>query len=135
MMRQQFDRDIRSLDAVFSFLRRFADEERLDARTSYVLDLAVEEFFTNIVKYGRGSGNDVLLEAVRGGRTVTVRLEEQTPVPFDVTRETQTQFDIPFAERKPGGLGIHIAREMLDGLTYDYVDGTSRITLTKHLET
>ena len=135
MMRQQFDKDIRSLDAVFSFLRRFADAERLDQRASYVLDLAVEEFFTNIVKYGRGTGNDVHLEAVRSGRTVTVRLEEQTPVPFDVTRPTQTQFDTPFAERKPGGLGIHIAREMLDGLTYDYVDGTSRITLTKHLET
>jgi anti-sigma regulatory factor (Ser/Thr protein kinase) len=134
-MRQQFDKDIRSLDAVFSFLRRFADEERLDARASYVLDLAVEEFFTNIVKYGRGTGNDVLLEAVRSGGTATVRLEEQTPVPFDVTRPTQTQFDLPFGERKPGGLGIHIAREMLDGLTYDYVDGTSRITLTKHLET
>jgi len=66
---------------------------------------------------------------------VTVRLEEQTSEPFDVTRPTQTQFDVPFADRKPGGLGIHIAREMLDGLTYDYVDGTSRITLTKHLET
>ena len=95
----------------------------------------MEEFFTNIVKYGRGTGNDVHLEAIRSGRTVTVRLEEQTPVPFDVTRPTQTQFDTPFAERKPGVLGIHIAREMLDGLTYDYVDGTSRITLTKHLET
>ena len=79
MMRQRFDRDIRSLDAVFSFLRRFADEERLDARASYVLDLAVEEFFTNIVKYGRGTSNDVFLEAVRSGGTVTVRLEEQTP--------------------------------------------------------
>ena len=134
-MREHFDRDIQSLDAIFSFLRRFADEERLDARASYVLDLAVEEFFTNIVKYGRGTGNDVFLEAVRSGKTVTVKLEEQTPVPFDVTRATQTQFDVPFAERKPGGLGIHIAREMLDGLTYDYVDGTSRITLTKHLET
>jgi anti-sigma regulatory factor (Ser/Thr protein kinase) len=135
MMRQQFDKDIQSLDAVFTFLRRFAEEERLDARASYVLDLAVEEFFTNIVKYGRGPAGDVLLEAVRNGQTVTVRLEEQTPVPFDVTRPTQTQFDTPFADRKPGGLGIHIAREMLDGLTYDYVDGTSRITLTKHLET
>ncbi len=134
-MRQQFDRDIGSLDAVFGFLRRFASEEGLDARVSYVLDLAVEEFFTNIVKYGRGTSSGVSLEAVRADRTVTVRLEEQTPVAFDVTRATQTQFDVPFAERKPGGLGIHIAKEMLDGLSYDYVDGTSRITLTKHLET
>jgi anti-sigma regulatory factor (Ser/Thr protein kinase) len=134
-MRQHFDRDIGSLDAVFVFLRRFASEEGLDARISYVLDLAVEEFFTNIIKYGRGKGSGVSLEAVRTDRTVTVRLEEQTEVPFDVTRATQTQFDVPFAERKPGGLGIHIAKEMLDGLSYEYVDGTSRITLTKHLET
>lgn len=133
-MRQQFDKDIGSLDAVFRFLHAFAEEEGLDARASYVLDLAVEEFFTNIVKYGRGTGSDVLLEAVRDGRTVTVRLEERTPVPFDVTRPTETQFNVPFDEKKPGGLGIHIAKEMLDGLAYDYVDGTSRITLTKHLE-
>lgn len=134
-MRQLFDRDIGSLDAIFGFLRRFQSEEGLDAQVSYVLDLAVEEFFTNIVKYGRGTSSGVSLEAVRTERTVTVRLEEQTPVAFDVTRATQTQFDVPFAERKPGGLGIHIAKEMLDGLSYDYVDGTSRITLTKHLET
>jgi serine/threonine-protein kinase RsbW len=135
MMRQHFEKDIRSLDAVFGFLRTFAEKEGLDGRASYVLDLAVEEFFTNIVKYGSGTGNDVLLEAERSSGTVTIRLEEQTPVPFDVTRPTETQFDIPFAERRPGGLGIHIARKMLDGLTYEYVDGTSRITLTKHLET
>lgn len=134
MMRQEFARDMTSLDAVFGFLRRFAVEERLGPEASYALDLAVEEFFTNIVKYGRGGTGGVMLEAVRSGGTVTVRLEEATPVPFDVTRQTATQFDTPFAERKPGGLGIHIAREMLDGLAYDYVDGTSRITLTKHLE-
>jgi len=134
MMRREFAREMASLEAVFDFLHRFAAEERLDAQAAYALDLAVEEFFTNIVKYGRGGAGGVQLEAVRAGATVTVRLEEETPVPFDVTRQTATQFDTPFAERRPGGLGIHIARELLDGLAYDYVDGTSRITLTKHLE-
>jgi len=133
-MRRAFAREMASLDAVFDFLHRFAGEERLDPQASYALDLAVEEFFTNIVKYGKGNGGSIVVEAVRSGGTVTVRLEEETPVPFDVTRQTATQFDTPFAERRPGGLGIHIAREMLDGLAYDYVDGTSRITLTKHLE-
>ena len=133
-MRQQFEKDIRSLEAVFGFLRKFAGDEGIDGQSSYVLDLAVEEFFTNIVKYGRGTGSGILLDAVRSGNTVTIRLEEETSVPFDVTRPTKTQFDVPFEDRKPGGLGIHIAREMLDGLSYEHVDGTSRITLIKHLE-
>ncbi len=133
-MRKQFKKDIRSLEAVFGFLREFADDEGIDGQSSYILDLAVEEFFTNIVKYGRGTGNEILLDAVRNGNILTIRLEEETSVPFDVTRPTETQFDIPFEDRKPGGLGIHIAREMLDGLSYDFVDGTSRITLTKILE-
>ena len=88
-MRQQFEKDIRSLDAVFGFLRKFADNEGIDGQSSYVLDLAVEEFFTNIVKYGRGTGREILLDAVRSGKTVTVRLEEETSVPFDVTRPTK----------------------------------------------
>jgi anti-sigma regulatory factor (Ser/Thr protein kinase) len=124
-----------SLDEVFAFLGQFSNDEKLDAPASYVLSLAVEEFFTNIVKYGRGSDDTVDIDLSRSGKTVTVCLEERTPVPFDVTRPTDTQFGVPFEDRKPGGLGIHIAKEMLDGVSYDYRQGTSRITLVKHLET
>ncbi|HUI65675.1 MAG TPA: ATP-binding protein [Bacteroidota bacterium] len=133
-MRQRFLRSMESLEAIFSFLERFSDAEKLDPASAYALTLAVEEFFTNIIKYGRGTEGAVVIEANRHGGTVTVRLEERTPEPFDVTRPTQTQFDVPSADRRPGGLGIHIAKEMLDGLSYDYSDGTSRITLTKLLE-
>jgi serine/threonine-protein kinase RsbW len=133
-MRQRFTRDMESLEAVFTFLNAFSEAEHLDPISAYALTLAVEEFFTNIVKYGRGTEGAVLIEADRRERTVTVRLEERTPEPFDVTRPTQTQFDVPSGDRRPGGLGIHIAKEMLDGLSYDYTDGTSRITLTKLLE-
>jgi anti-sigma regulatory factor (Ser/Thr protein kinase) len=133
-MRQQFTKDMQSLDDVFGFLTRFTAAESVDLRAAYAITLAVEEFFTNMVKYSRGSNGGVLIEATREGDRVTVRLEEQTPAPFDVTRPTATQFDIPVPDRRPGGLGIHIAKELLDDLRYDYADGTSRITLIKQLE-
>jgi anti-sigma regulatory factor (Ser/Thr protein kinase) len=135
MMRRQFSKTIGSLDDIFAFLELFSQEERLDAGASYILALAVEEFFTNIVKYGQGSDDTVDIDLSRSDKTATVCLEERTPVPFDVTRPTETQFEVPFAERRPGGLGIHIAKEMLDGVFYDYRQGISRITLVKHLET
>ncbi|HXX62451.1 MAG TPA: ATP-binding protein [Bacteroidota bacterium] len=133
-MRQRFLRSMDSLEAIFAFLDRFSDAEKLDPASAYALTLAVEEFFTNIIKYGRGTEGAVVIEASRHGAAVTVHLEERTPEPFDVTRPTQTQFEVPSTDRRPGGLGIHIAKEMLDGLSYDYSDGTSRITLTKLLE-
>ena len=37
-MRRQFEKDIRSLDAIFGFLRKFADEEGIDGQSSYVLN-------------------------------------------------------------------------------------------------
>jgi len=133
-MRQQFARELRSLDKLFQFLEKFTDAECLDVSSSYAVALAVEEFFVNIVKYSRGAGTDVLVEAMRSGNTVTIRMEEESAVPFDVTRPTQTQFDLPAMDRRPGGLGIHIAKKMLDGVAYEHAEGTSRITLTKHLE-
>ena len=133
-MRQRFQKEMHSLEALFGFLTRFTQAERIDAAASYAIALAVEEFFTNMVKYSGGRGNPVLVEAQRGGETVTVRMEEETSTPFDVTRPTQTQFDRAPLERRPGGLGIHIAKELLDDVHFDYAKGTSRITLVKHLE-
>ena len=133
-MRQQFLKDMRSLEEVFGFLNSFSAAEQIDAAASYAIALAVEEFFTNMVKYSGGGGNPVLIELQRAGDTVTVHMEENSPAPFDVTRPTQTQFDRPPLERKPGGLGVHIAKELLDDVRYEYAGGISRITLTKHLE-
>jgi anti-sigma regulatory factor (Ser/Thr protein kinase) len=134
-MRQEFANDLAALDDIFRFLRRFAEAERLSAEVSYALVLSVEEFFTNIVKYGSHESPEVTLTADRAGDTATVRIEERTSTSFDVTRPTDTQFHLPAMKRKPGGLGVHIAREILDDLQYEHAGGISRITLVKHVET
>ncbi|MEW6509802.1 MAG: ATP-binding protein [Bacteroidota bacterium] len=133
-MRQQFPKDMRSLEDVFDFLTRFTEAEGVDSEAAFAIALAVEEFFTNMVKYSRGGNGGVAIDAMREGGRVTVRLEEHTPAPFDVTRPTKTQFDIPVPDRRPGGLGIHLAKGLLDDLRYEYTDGTSCITLIKQLE-
>lgn len=132
-MHKEFDKDLRSLDAVFGFLDRFAVREQLDSRSAYALALAVEEFFTNIVKYGKGEGSRIGIDASREGKTVTVKLEEETPVPFDVTQVEPPQVTVSPATQTPGGLGIHLARCMLDELRYDYDEGMSTITLIKQV--
>jgi serine/threonine-protein kinase RsbW len=133
-MRQLFARDMTSLEAIFSFLRKFRESEKIADSSGYAIDVAVEEFFTNIVKYGRGGTGDIALDVRKEERTVTVSIEEHTTQPFDVTRPTQTQFDLPPMQRRPGGLGVHLAKEMLDGLVYEFDGDVSRIVMKKQLE-
>jgi anti-sigma regulatory factor (Ser/Thr protein kinase) len=132
-MRETFRRDIHALDDVFGFLRQFRSESDIEGGASYALEVAVEEFFTNIVKYSRGGQGDITIDAVRDRNEVVVKIEETTSQPFDVTRPTQTQFDRPAMKRRPGGLGVYLAKELLDELRFEFDSGVSRIILIKHL--
>jgi anti-sigma regulatory factor (Ser/Thr protein kinase) len=134
-MRQTFPRDIGALEAVFGFMRRFRAEAGFGDRPAYALHVAVEEFFTNIVKYGRGGTGEITIEAERVANAIVVKIEERTTQPFDVTRPTQTQFDRPPMERRPGGLGVYLAKELLDDLSFEFASGISRIVMTKQVET
>ena len=134
-MQQQFPRQMHALEAVFSFMSRFAEENALPPDVSFVLNLAVEEFFTNMVKYSGVPDGSVDISAVTENGRVVIALENHGVDPFDVTVAKGSPTDVPLQDRPIGGLGIKIAREMLDGLDYSYADRTSRITLIKNLET
>ncbi len=133
-MQQQFPRTMHALESVFGFLGRFAEENSVPPDVSFVLNLAVEEFFTNMVKYSGSTDGSVDISAVREPGRIVIALVNRGVEPFDVTVAKGSPTDVPLQERPVGGLGIKIAREMLDGLDYSYSDRTSRITLIKNLE-
>ena len=53
--------------------------------------------------------------------------------PFDIMAAPEADINLPIEERKPGGLGIHLIRKMVDTIQYSYVaeQRTSRITFRK----
>jgi anti-sigma regulatory factor (Ser/Thr protein kinase) len=129
--RASFERtfDVIESMAAFSaaaFARLGADEHLLP-----IVDLAVEELFTNMVKYGVGSSAPVRLEmgAIAGG--VEVRLTDVDVEPFDITQAPDVDVNAPIEEREPGGLGLHLIRRMADSVEYEYEKERrqSRITL------
>lgn len=97
----------------------------------------MEELFTNMVKYAAGAdrGNEVRIDmaTIEGG--VEVTLTDFGVEPFDVTLAPDADVNLPIAERKPGGLGLHLIRRLVDSWDYDYdhVARQSRITFRKTL--
>jgi len=128
-----FPRSFDSLPAIFDFTADLFARERIDPQLLPVIDLAIEELFTNMVKYGKGSKADVQIEmtGIEGG--VEVTLIDHDVEPFDVTKSPDVDIGLPIEERTPGGLGLHLIRKLLDSIEYDYTRESrrSRITFRK----
>jgi anti-sigma regulatory factor (Ser/Thr protein kinase) len=133
-MEKKFKKAITSLDDVFDFVGEYMDSHSVDAAVTYSINLAIEEFFTNMVKYSPENNDDISVSIAKDKNKLTVRMVDSGVEPFDVTKTGEVNTLKPLKERKPGGLGIHIAKQMVDSIEYEYVDRQSRITFTKILE-
>lgn len=133
-MEERFPKELRSLEAVFGFLERFIIAHSIEPDAAYVMTLAVEEFFTNIIKYGGTTRGSVTIIASLDGRQLTVELVDSDADRFDPTTRNAPASDLSLQERPIGGLGIHLSREMLDDVRYEYAGRTGKITLVKNLE-
>jgi anti-sigma regulatory factor (Ser/Thr protein kinase) len=123
-----------ALDDLFEFTSEFAGAHQLGERESFVMNLAVEELFTNIVKCHRGGGSEVSVELDISGDNLVVKIIEYDAERFDVTQAAPVDVNKPLAERRVGGLGLYLVRNLVDEIAYDYKDRTSSVTLVKRLE-
>ncbi len=133
-MRRSFKRSFASLQEVFSCIEEFFAAERIDRRQLFPVEFAVEELFTNMVKYNAGNAHDIEVDLTRAGDRLEVRLTEFDVDRFDLNAAPAVRTDRPLAERQPGGLGIHLLKKMVDRVDYEYADRRSTTTLIKKLE-
>ena len=132
---RRFPRDLDALQALFRFTAEALGSEGGEGGDGALLptiDLVLEELFTNVVKYGVGA-TPLLVEIapVEGG--VEVSLTDFDAEPFDVTRAPPVDVTLPAESRRPGGLGLHLIRKLVDSIEYRHSsqDRCSRITFCK----
>lgn len=119
-----------------SRLAAVAAELRVPERETDHLLIAADEVFSNIAEYAYPDG----------GGTVEVRLTQNADgtelsmifsdrgIPFDPLEAEVPDTSAPPAARRVGGLGIHIVRNIMDGIAYRRTDdGRNLLTLTKRL--
>ena len=133
-MQRNFKRKISSLSQIFSFINEILTSYKVNESFSYSIHLAIEELFTNIVKYNRNSHNDITIEIEKEGRNLKVNIIDHDSGEFDVTKTQEVDVTQRLEERKVGGLGLHLVKKIVDNLEYQYYNGQSKITITINLE-
>ena len=125
------DADLKNLAAVTDFVSGKLEAMDVPPKAVMQTDVVIDEVFSNIAKYAYGDKT--------GKASVTVREEEDGfqlifedhGVPFDPTQQKEPDLTLPAEEREIGGLGITMVRKMMDGLSYEYLDGKNILTVTK----
>lgn len=133
-MEQSFKRDFASLDDIFRFVGRFLSDMRIEESVAFSINLAVEELFTNMVKYNAGASDEVLIRADLADAQIRLQLIDSDVDPFDPAALGEVDVRGSTVERKPGGLGLHLVRSVVDQLTYEYENRIMTVTITKRLD-
>jgi len=130
-MQRTFKRSFDSLAAILEFTDEFFRQQPVDPATRYTVDLAIDEIFSNMVKYNSHSPADIGVAFALDGATVSVTLIDYDSKPFDITKARPVDISLPAEERAIGGLGIHLVHRMVDSLRFDHTAGVSTIEFTK----
>jgi serine/threonine-protein kinase RsbW len=103
----------------------FSPEEVLDTQ------LAVEEVITNIIVHGyRGPGSEIHLSGHFTRDRIEIRITDSAPR-FDPLSIPEPDLDADIDERRIGGLGIYLVRQVMDNISYRYENGKNVLTMEK----
>jgi anti-sigma regulatory factor (Ser/Thr protein kinase) len=106
--------------------------QQAPANITYFVNLAIEEIVTNCIQYGYEDSQEhtILISMRVAGRMLAMQIVDDGRA-FDPLAAAPPDVTSDLADRPPGGLGIYLLRKLSDGMTYDRVNRTNRITLLK----
>jgi len=123
---------LKDLDKIARALALLTKKWGLSTRCQCQTNLAIEELFTNIVKYGYQDGRDHLDHHV----DVTILLKKPNLIitiaddgtPFNPLGCIPPDLRSPLENREIGGLGVHLAKAVMDKIEY-HRRGEKNITI------
>lgn len=95
------------------------------------LELASEEILMNIISYAypKGTSGTIFLSFYHDPDHFKVFIKDYGQA-FDPTKVPEyTQHNIPLEQRKPGGLGILLAKRSVDHMEYQYIPPHNIVSL------
>lgn len=113
---------------------RFADENDIPTALARKFDIVFDELLSNIIAYAYGDDEDHEIEVKieKSGRRITVIISDDGK-PFNPVAADTPDIGKPLEDREIGGLGIHLARNLVDDMAYQRRIGRNVTTLTGHI--
>jgi len=126
--------EVGQISRLAGFVEKVAEENGINPGTTAGINLALEEIVTNVIMYAYPKGTEGFAEIKVRTRDDAIDFEvSDSGKPFDPTAVPEVDINLGAEERKIGGLGIHLARKIMDVISYERKNNKNILTLTKKL--
>ena len=122
-----------NLVMVFEAIEDFFGSGDISDGTVKKLKLVLEEGFINIVHYAYKDGENgkiILKLQLTEEKEAVITLKDRG-VPFNPLKKEDPDVNKPAAERPIGGLGIFLMKQLMDEVSYEYLEGYNILTMHK----
>ena len=122
-----------NLDEVLRFVEDALENTGCSLEDQRQIAIAVEEVFINLVSdaYKPCRGDTTLrLDVSQDPAEVTITFIDHG-VPFDPLAKEDPDINLPAKQRKVGGLGIFVVKNLMDDVFYEYRNGQNILTMKK----
>ena len=123
---------IAELAALREALKRFCTEHAIDEKTVTQLQVSLDEVVSNVIKYAWPEGGmhelSVRMTAIEHGVRIEVVDDGRA---FDPRAARAPEPRKPGRRIRPGGVGIHMVRQLVDEIEYFRHEGRNHVVLTK----
>jgi len=107
-----------SFDTFRSFVLAQADSSSIPQAKMPALELALEEMLVNVISYAYEGGSGLIHVGCGTDQNRFIVLIKDEGKPFNPLEASQPKLDAAMDDRPVGGLGIHLVKTMVDGVSY-----------------
>ena len=124
--------DMSEVPRLGSFQSKVYQQMNIEPSLAGKLRLAVEEAVVNVIEYAYPAGRvgDIEVRLLSDGRLLKVMILD-SGIAFDPTTIAKADTTLAANERRTGGLGMLLVRELMSSVNYERIDGKNILTLNK----
>jgi anti-sigma regulatory factor (Ser/Thr protein kinase) len=127
--------ELSELDKVRAFLRQNLAGLDLGEEDTYKVELSLVEMCSNIIRYAYpGQRGEIVINAWQEEGKFYLEVRD-SGVPFDPRQVKRPTLEEMINREQMGGLGIFLARKLMDGFIYRRQDDQNILVMYKNIET
>ena len=122
-----------NLNTVLSAVDEELEKADCTMMAQMAIDVAVEEIFVNIASYAYGdaTGDATIIIDVDAGSSMATITFIDSGTPYNPLEKPDPDMALSMKERGAGGMGIYLAKSIMDEMEYEYVDSCNHLTMRR----